>query len=69
VFTFGYDALEVGVIDRVILDLNRKPLLGRIERRPLRYGPGLEHPVHLEPEVVVQASGVVLLHDEQVQRL
>ena len=33
------DALEVKVLDRVVLDVDRHPALGRIERRALRHGP------------------------------
>ena len=57
-------ALEVGVVERVILDVHRQvPLAGR-ERHPLRDGPAREHPVALEPEVVVQPARGVALDDE-----
>ena len=38
----------------MILGRHREALVGRIERRPLGHGPGLEHAVALEAEVVVQ---------------
>src|SRR3712207_6912721 len=38
--------------------------LGRVVRRALRDRPRLEDSVELEPEVVVPAGRVVLLHDE-----
>ncbi len=57
-------ALEVHVVDGVVLDVHRQPLVGRIRRRPLRHGPGLQHAVELEPKVVVSPARGVLLHDE-----
>ena len=57
-------ALERGVAEGVVLDLHRQPLDRRIERRPLGDRPALEHAVGLEPEIVVQVRGVVLLDDE-----
>jgi hypothetical protein len=51
----------------MILHLDGEPLFGRIERGPARNGPGLEHSAELEPQIVVQPSGSVLLnHETQV---
>ena len=47
-------ALELRVLDRVILDLHREPLDARIEGGPLRHGPREQHAVPFEAEVVVQ---------------
>ena len=58
------DALEVDVVDGVVLDVHREALVGGVRRRPLRHGPRLQHAVELEPEVVVSAARGVLLHDE-----
>ena len=44
--------------------LDGEALVGRIERRTLRHRPGAQHPVDLQPEVVVQRRGLVLLDDE-----
>src|SRR5690606_27826212 len=57
-------ALEVGVLERVVLGLRCEPPLAGHEARSLRHRPALEHAVELEPEVVVQAARGVLLHDE-----
>ncbi len=57
-------ALEVHVVDGVVLDVHGEPLVGRIRRRPLRHRPGLQHALELEPEVVVSPARGVLLHDE-----
>ena len=57
-------ALEVGVVERVVLDGHRQALLARVGRRALGDGPRLEHAVDLEAEVVVQRARRVLLDDE-----
>ena len=62
-------AFEFEVIERMVLDLDREPLLGRIGRRAFRDGPGLQDAVDLEPEVIVQRGRVVLLDDEPVGTL
>ena len=41
----------------------------RIERRALRHGPGLQHAVAFEPEVVMQPPRRMLLHDEHQRPL
>jgi hypothetical protein len=58
-------ALERRVVDRVVLDVDGEVLQPRLERNPLRHRPAREDTVALEPEVVVQAPGVVALDDEQ----
>ncbi len=57
-------ALEVGVLDRVVLHLHGQDARRRVQRRPLGHGPAHQHAVQLEPQVVVQAPGPVPLHDE-----
>ena len=57
-------ALEVEVLDRVVLDVDGEALGARVERRALGHGPRHEDAVHLEAEVVVQAGGPVALHHE-----
>src|SRR5262245_37776586 len=48
----------------MILDLDGEALLAGIEGRAACHGPGLEHAIHLESEIVMQACRVVLLDDE-----
>src|SRR5439155_18497892 len=55
---------EGGVFERVILDVDRERAASRLERHPLRDGPGGEGAVPLQPEVVVEPAGVVPLDDE-----
>jgi len=52
----------------VVLDLDRKTLVVRIERWPARHGPGLEDAIELEPEIVKHPSRVVALDDEAQPR-
>ena len=62
---FRDDSFERAVLDRMILDVHRQPLRLRIERRSLRHRPRQQHAVVLEPEVVVQVAGEMLLHAEE----
>ena len=57
-------ALEAPVLERMILDVDREVLLARLQRNAFRHRPRRENAVALEPEVVVQPSRVVPLHDE-----
>ena len=58
------DALEVEVVERMVLHVHGHPLHGGVERRALRHGPAGQHPGDLEAQVVVQAGRPVALHDE-----
>ena len=58
------DPLKIDVLDRVVRHHHRKPLLGRVHRRPLGDCPRFENPTHLETEVVVQARRLVFMDDE-----
>jgi hypothetical protein len=57
-------ALEVEILDRVVLDVDGHPAGLGIERRALRHRPADQDPVDLEPQVVVQPAGAMSLHDE-----
>ena len=56
--------LEVPVLERMILDVHREPLLLDTGRRPLGHRPTLEHALQLEPQIEVHVARPVLLHDE-----
>ena len=58
-------AFEGGVLEGMILDLDRHALVAGVERRTLGNGPGFQHPVELEAKVVMQPARRVLLHDEE----
>src|SRR6185295_7415290 len=68
VVSFRDDPLEMPVLEGVVLDLDGETLVARFETRPLRNRPAAEHAVELQPEIVVQPPGRVLL-DEESQRL
>ena len=48
----------------MILYHHRQALLVRIERHPLGHGPAFEGAVVFEAQVVMQAGGVMFLHNE-----
>ena len=53
----------------MILYLHCQAFVGGIERRAFGYGPGLQHALHLQAEIVVQPSCAVLLHHKAMPRL
>ena len=57
-------AVEVEVLERVVLGTDREVVALRILRDPLRDRPRSQRAVVLEPQVPVQRPGVVLLHHE-----
>ena len=57
-------ALEVGVVERVVLDVHRQRALAGPQRHAARQRPAQQHAVALEPEVVVQGASRMALHDE-----
>ena len=72
VLSLGDGALEVAIVERVILDLDCKAFVLRIERRPASDGPGLEHAIELQPQIVVQpaarrASGSRIADDQRAR--
>ncbi len=71
VVAFRYLTFERAVFERMVLDMHRKPLHRRVQARTFRHRPGFQRAVEFEPEVVMQASGVVFLDHirERVRRL
>src|SRR6185369_15210291 len=61
IFSPGNDALELAIIEWMILGPNRKALVVGIERRPLGHGPALQHPIQFKAEVPVQPRRIMLL--------
>ena len=64
ILTLGNGTFEVAIIKWMVFDLDRKPLVMGIERRPFGHGPGFENAIQFEPQIVVEAGGVVLLDDK-----
>ena len=67
VVPFGDDALEVGVLHRVVLHLHRQALLGRVEGGAARNRPGEQHPPPLQAQIEVELAGGVLLDREETR--
>src|SRR6185436_13035571 len=57
-------ALEVEVLDRVVLDVDGHPAVSRVERQALGDGPADEDALDLEAEVVVEPRRAMALDDE-----
>ena len=57
-------ARERRVLQRVVLDVDGEMALPGLERHALRHGPARQGAVALQAEVVVEASRIVALHDE-----
>ena len=66
VAALGDHALEVGVFDGMVLDVDRQPPLAVPDRWALGHRPAHEHTVDLEPQIVVEPPRRVLVDDEQV---
>src|SRR5699024_5925103 len=64
VLAVGDPPFEIGVLERMVLGLDRKTIVLRIGRRALRQSPGGEHSFVFESEIPVQSARVVLLDDE-----
>ncbi|MNY34332.1 hypothetical protein D3C86_1686650 [compost metagenome] len=66
VLVFGNRALEIAVVEGVVLDLHGQPAVFRIKRGPLGHRPGKEGPLPLQPKVEMEmTSGVFLDHEAQ----
>jgi hypothetical protein len=64
ILAFGYGPFEIAIVEGVVLGLYGQALVLRIERRPLGRGPGLEHAIDFEAEIIVQPRRGMLLHDK-----
>src|SRR5262249_17770601 len=56
-------ALEVAIVQRVVLDLDCEAPRVRIERWTLGHCPGLEDAIEFQAQVIMQPRGGVLLDD------
>ena len=68
-FVAGDVPLEIGVLQRVVLYRDRKPLLAGDQARAPSHRPALQNPVQRQAEIVVQPGRVVLLNDKDVAHL
>src|SRR5690348_7465968 len=61
IFALRDDTFEVTILERVIFDMDGKPLFARDEARTFRHGPALQDAIELEAEVVMKPAGGMLL--------
>ena len=66
VFAGRDGAFERVVFDRMVFDMDRKPLLAGVETGAARHCPAFHHPVQFKPQVVVQSTGSMLLNHVKV---
>ena len=64
ILALGDGALEIAVVERMILDLDRQALVVRVERGAAGDRPGLEDAIEFQPQVVVKPRRIMLLDDE-----
>ena len=61
----GNGAFEFAIIDGVIFDFDGEPAVAVFRGKTFGHGPGFQDAVHFEAEIVVQAGGIMFLHDEE----
>src|SRR4029079_4264511 len=66
VLALGDLALEAGVVERVVLDVDGEIALAGFERHALLHRPREKHPVALEANSLVEPARVVSLDDEDL---
>ncbi len=59
-----YVALEAGIVERMVLDMDGNALFRGIVAGAFRHRPAEQHPIEFQPEVVVQSSCPMLLDNE-----
>src|SRR3984893_18498231 len=64
IFALGDLSLEVPIIERVILDLDRDPLVMGIERRAAGHSPRFKDTIELKSKIVMQPRCRMLLDNE-----
>src|ERR1700733_6906394 len=66
VFAFGDRALEIGVFQRMVFDLDGEALLPGVQARAASPSAAFEDPVQREAEVVMQSGRIMLLDDKDI---
>src|SRR5260370_33927213 len=62
IIAFRNFAFEVGVVQRMIFNVHRQPLVGVALGGSLGHGPGLQRPIDRQPELLEQPPGPLLLN-------
>src|SRR2546427_9673019 len=60
--------LEIAVLERVVFDVAREPLVRPVGRGALGDRPGPEHAIHLETQIPVEPPGGVHMDHEEAAR-
>ena len=68
VVAFRDMALEIGIVQRVVLDVHGQAAHVRVQRRAFGDRPALQRTAQLQAEIVMQVAGVVFLNAE-LQRM
>src|SRR5438270_1547107 len=66
ILAFRNRAFERVVLDRMVFDMHGEPFFAGHEAGPARHRPAFHHAVELEPQIVMQAGGRMLLNDERI---
>jgi hypothetical protein len=61
---FGNVSFEIYVTHRMIIYLNGQSSNTGLRRRAFGHGPTLQYALHFQPEIIVQATGMVFLDDK-----
>jgi len=64
VLTLRDDPFKIDILEWVILHLDGQPFVCRIQGRPFGNSPGFEDSAHLQAEIPMELSGLVLVYDE-----
>ena len=69
VFALGDGALEIAVLERVVLHLDGEAFVAALQRRPFRQRPAAQHPVLLHAQIEMLAPGGMFMHDIEMTGL
>src|SRR5690606_27837562 len=57
-------ALEIPIVERMVLDADREVFVARLFRKPFRNRPRGEGAFDFEPEIIMEAAGAMFLNDK-----
>src|SRR6266700_37133 len=64
IFSLRDDPLPFEIVHRVVFGLNRQPLVAGNKARTAGDGPAFQHSVELKPQIEMQATRIMPLHDK-----
>ena len=65
VVAFGDDAFEILIVKGMVFYHHGQSFVRGVQGRAFWDGPAFQHAFHFQPEVIMQAGGVMFLYDEQ----